>query len=88
MAVMKTRRRSRLLKADPMTHPADFEPDDQRALRLAFREGAPLVCPLCDVALDRRPVPPRRDVSYVRDRLWVNCPSCHRRVVLDRRQPE
>lgn len=71
-----------------MTHPADFEPDDQRALRFAFREGVALVCPSCDVALDARPVPPRSDVSYVRDRLWVTCPSCHRSVVLDRRQPE
>lgn len=71
-----------------MTHPDGFDSEDQRALRAAYREGSSLVCPACDVALDERPVPPRPDVSYVRNRLWVTCPSCQRSVVLDRRQPE
>lgn len=57
------------------------------ALGRALREGRPLECPDCDVPLDRRPVPPRRDVSYVRDRVWLVCPRCASTVVLDRRGP-
>lgn len=36
--------------------------------------------------MDRREVPPRPDVSYVRDRVWVVCPRCHAAAVLDRRE--
>ena len=66
--------------------PDSFNADERHALERAFREGQDLDCPRCTVALDRRPVPPRREVSYVRDRLWLVCPSCHRTVVLDRRE--
>jgi len=62
-----------------------FTPAEARALAVAFEEGRPLTCPRCCAALDRRPVPPRRDVSYVRDRTWLVCPSCHATGFLDRR---
>jgi hypothetical protein len=65
-----------------------FAAEEERTLRVAFRSNSELLCPICDVALDRRPVPPRSDVSYVRDRLWVTCPRCRRALVLDHRQPE
>lgn len=71
-----------------MTNPSHFTKGAQRSLAGALRDGSALICPVCDVMLDQRPVPPRTDVSYVRDRLWIICPSCHRSVVLDRRQPE
>jgi len=71
-----------------MTNPGQFTKGAQRTLATALREGLELLCPVCDIVLDQRPVPPRADVSYVRDRLWVTCSSCHRSVVLDRRQPE
>lgn len=71
-----------------MTKPERYAADEERELRGSFRAGEPLHCPVCRVRLDERAVPPRRDVSYVRDRLWVTCPSCHRGLVLDRRQPE
>lgn len=72
-----------------MPHSADpFTEAERRALGMDLRTGKALVCPRCETRLDRRSVPPRRDVSYVRDREWVNCPSCHRSAVLDRKQPE
>jgi len=66
--------------------PHAFSHDETHALGRALLAGEPLACPRCVVPLDLRPVPPRPDVSYVRDRIWVNCPSCHRTAVLDRRE--
>ncbi|MDX1495173.1 MAG: hypothetical protein R3253_13985 [Longimicrobiales bacterium] len=65
-----------------------FTEGERRALGAALRAGEALLCPRCATRLDQRPVPPRTDVSYVRDRAWVSCPSCHRSAVLDRKQPE
>jgi hypothetical protein len=53
----------------------------------SFRAGREVVCPRCSVVMDRRRVPPRSDVSYVRDRVWLTCPSCRNTLVLDRRRP-
>lgn len=64
-----------------------FPPAAIAALERALREGGALDCPDCAVPLDRRPVPPRRDVSYVRDRVWLVCSRCASTVVLDRRGP-
>jgi hypothetical protein len=63
-----------------------YSDEEVHRLGAARAAGRPLVCPRCDVALDRRAVPPRSDVSYVRDRLWLVCPRCHRTVVLDSRE--
>ncbi len=56
-----------------------------RALEQALYAGKALTCPQCGTTLDQRSVPPRPDVSYVRDRLWLVCPNCHGTAVLDRR---
>lgn len=66
--------------------PGSYTHEEIHALAQGAAAGAPLVCPRCTVALDRRPIPPRRDVSYVRDRLWLVCPSCHRTAVVDHRE--
>lgn len=72
-----------------MSNAADpFTEEERRALGASLRSGAPLECPRCGAALDRREVPPRPDISYVRDRVWVTCTSCRRTGVLDRKQPE
>ncbi|HSW29496.1 MAG TPA: hypothetical protein VLH75_08455 [Longimicrobiales bacterium] len=63
-----------------------FSPGETRALAAALDAGRPLTCPRCATLLDRRPVPPRRDVSYVRDRLWLVCPLCQATGFLDRRE--
>ena len=68
-----------------MKPPRAFAPTEAAGLAADLRADRSLVCPHCVVALDRRDVPPRDDVSYVRDRVWLDCPSCHRTVVLDRR---
>jgi hypothetical protein len=66
-------------------HPS-FTPTEARALAVALEEGRPLACPRCSALLDRRAVQPRPDVSYVRDRTWLVCPTCHATGFLDRRE--
>jgi len=64
---------------DTFTHPQVKE------LGRAVRRGVQATCPVCSIPLDEQSVPPREDVSYVRDRVWLVCPSCHRSAVVDRR---
>jgi len=49
------------------------------------RTGEPPTCPECSVPLESRQVPPRTDVSYVRNRVWLVCSNCRRTAVIDRR---
>ena len=70
-----------------MQTPGVFTRDQLAKLGEAVRAGRPPSCPACGAKLDQRSVPPREDVSYVRDRVWLVCPSCHRSTVLDRREP-
>jgi hypothetical protein len=65
-----------------------FTPDDEAELAASLRTGAPPSCPRCDVSLDVWPVPPRHDVSYMRDRVRLVCPRCLRTAVLERRDIE
>ena len=67
-----------------MVEPGRYTLADGQEIEGAFRAGDALTCPRCGTALDVRPVPPRADVSYVRDRLLVVCSSCHGIHVLDR----
>jgi len=67
--------------------PKPYSHDDVRTLEVALAGGHPLVCPGCGAPLDRREVPPRKDVSYVRDRVWLVCSRCHANTVLDLRDP-
>ena len=69
-----------------MKIPEAFSPEEARALAEAVRSGRATKCPRCGILLDERPVPPRGDVSYVRDRIWLVCPSCRRTTVLERRE--
>jgi hypothetical protein len=68
-----------------MKTPEAFSHPQVRDLERVVREGAHPVCPVCAVPLDERAVPPRDDISYVRDRVWLLCPSCRRSAVVDRR---
>ncbi len=65
--------------------PRRYSAGEARAIERAFRAGEVVRCPSCRVPMDRRAIPPRPDVSYVRDRVWLSCPDCHGSLVLDRR---
>ena len=61
-----------------------LEPDEIERIRAALTRGADALCPRCDGLFDRTEVPPRDDVPYVRDRIWLICPSCGVGLVMDR----
>lgn len=67
-----------------------FTDEETRALvrSLATGEGEPVSCPRCAEEMSRSEVPPRHEVSYVRDRIWLVCRGCGRTAVLDRRRVE
>lgn len=69
-----------------MTTPERFTSDQARALARDARVGLLPNCPECHVPMDQQDVPPRTDVAYVRDRILLVCPECHRNHVLDRVQ--
>jgi hypothetical protein len=60
-----------------------FSAAERRSLEHALAAGAS-ACPRCGSALERREVPPRSDVSYVRNRIWLLCGGCGATAVLDR----
>jgi hypothetical protein len=62
-----------------------FTSPEELELAGALRAGSAPACPRCRVPVDVWPVPPRGDVSYVRDRVRLVCPSCGRTAVLERR---
>lgn len=56
-----------------------------QALRGAGEAGSAgvLECPACGSELSRREVPPSKQVSYVRRRVWLLCPGCKRTGAVD-----
>jgi hypothetical protein len=61
-----------------------YTPREEVLLRQALSRGLALTCPRCASALRATPVIPPPEVSYVRDRVLLECDSCSRRTVLDR----
>lgn len=65
-----------------------FSAQETARLEAARTEGRPLHCPACGAPLDTREIAPSEAVSYVRRRLVVACPACHRHGALDRARGE
>jgi len=65
-----------------------YDPAQTEALARALAGGERPRCPRCETPMSRRDVPPRGEVSYVRDRIWLLCGSCGGTAVLDRRRIE
>ena len=61
-----------------------LDPDEIEQIRAALIGGSKAVCPRCEGHFDRTDVPPRNDVSYVRDRIWLICANCGAGLVMDR----
>ena len=61
-----------------------LEPDEVEGIRAALIGGSDAVCPRCGGRFDRTDVPPRNDVPYVRDRIWLICANCGAGLVMDR----
>jgi uncharacterized protein with PIN domain len=55
----------------------------RKALATALATGAETRCPECGATLACTPVPPPPEVAYVRSRVLLVCPDCHRSASLD-----
>ena len=61
-----------------------FTMKERQALGRRLAQGL-TDCPRCGGPLERHEVPPRRDLAYVRHRVWFLCSLCRSSAVLDRR---
>jgi hypothetical protein len=68
--------------------PANYSRDEEERLLASLRGGDVPTCPRCGRRLAERAVPPRGELPYVRDRLWLACAGCRVSIVLDRRRIE
>ena len=63
---------------------AQYDPDEQRAIREAFAAGAMPACPRCGVAMTQRAIGGGSfGLGYARKREWLMCPKCRRSVLFD-----
>jgi len=68
----------------PCNMAEQFESHEVGRIRAALAGGFDPVCPRCGGRFDRTDVPPRNDVPYVRDRIWLICATCGAGLVIDR----
>lgn len=66
---------------------SSFTAEQRRALARALADDgdddAPLVCPACGGAVNRRAVTRPEEVPYVRHRVWLLCAGCRRSGAID-----
>lgn len=63
---------------------AAYTADEQRALREAFANGEPLVCPRCGTVMTSRAIGGGSfGLGYARRREWLMCGTCRRSVLFD-----
>jgi hypothetical protein len=67
-----------------MEERAQFDADEQRAIRTAVVSGEQPTCPRCGVALTARTIGGGSfGLGYARRREWLICPKCHRSAIFD-----
>jgi len=64
-----------------------FSVEERHALERRLASGRE-DCPRCGATLERLAVPPRADLYFVRDRIWLLCAGCGASAVLDRARIE
>lgn len=64
-----------------------YTPEERHLVERTLARGK-RACPRCAGALELRDVPPRTEVAYVRDRVWLLCAACGASAVIDRRRIE
>ena len=67
-----------------MTERAQYDAEEQRAIRDAYVAGRTAVCPRCGVAMTGRAIGGGSfGLGYARRREWLICPSCRRSLIFD-----
>ena len=63
---------------------AQYDADEQRAIRDAVASGVMPVCPRCRVPMTARPIGGGSfGLGYARRREWLICPQCRRSAIFD-----
>ncbi len=66
---------------------AQFEPEEERAVRRAYAAGEPVHCPRDGSVMTVREIGGGSfGLGYARQREWLLCPQCRRSVIFDRRR--
>jgi hypothetical protein len=66
---------------------AQFEPEEQRALRETMDAGGRPICPRDGAAMTVRAIGGGSfGLGYSRRREWLICPTCRRSVIFDRKR--
>lgn len=60
-----------------------YDAAQRRTLAATLSEGNRPRCPACGGRMIVQAVQPRREVSYVRHRMWVLCLDCRRTAAVD-----
>ena len=67
-----------------MTDQAQYDPEEQRAIRESYAGGTMPTCPRCGVAMTVRSIGGGSfGLGYARRREWLICPSCRRSAIFD-----
>jgi hypothetical protein len=67
-----------------MTEHAQYEPDEERAIRERYAAGSLPSCPRDGTVLTRRSIGGGSfGLGYARRREWLICPACRRSVIFD-----
>ena len=63
---------------------AQYDPEEQKAIRDALAAGGTPTCPRCGVAMTQRPIGGGSfGLGYARRREWLMCPKCRRSALFD-----
>jgi hypothetical protein len=67
-----------------MSEQAQYDQEEERAIRERYTSGTLPTCPRDGVLLTRRSIGGGSfGLGYARKREWLICPSCHRSVIFD-----
>jgi hypothetical protein len=66
---------------------AQFEPEEQKAIRAQVAAGEPPVCPRDGTLMTVRSIGGGSfGLGYARRREWLICPACRRSLIFDRKR--
>ena len=66
---------------------AQYEPDEEKAVREAYAAGGTACCPRDGAVMTAREIGGGSfGLGYARRREWLLCPECRRSVIFDRRR--
>jgi hypothetical protein len=65
----------------------NFNAAQRAELLSAWGAGVQLGCPACGAVVVARVIEPKRELPYVRRRVWLICSGCKRSLTIDEGNP-